>query len=80
MTDVYAAALFPTKLSSDDDSGFRHGFRAKASLPLTQSASAVTHNTTRLCLIDVTLWDCYIYADTVRALSISSCLMEKVQD
>ena len=69
MTDVYTAALLPTKPSSDDDSGFRHGFRAEASLPLTQIAPAVTHNTTRLCWIDVTLWDCHIYADAVRALS-----------
>ena len=49
MTDVYTAALLPTKPSSDDDSGFRHDFRAEASLPLTQSVPAVTHNTTRLC-------------------------------
>ena len=38
MTDVYTAALLPTKPSSDDDSVFRHGFEAEASLPLTQSA------------------------------------------
>ena len=49
MTDVCMAALLPTKPSSDDDSGFRHGFRAEASLPLAQSASAVTHDTSRLC-------------------------------
>ena len=55
MTDVYTTALLLTKPSSDDDSGFRHGFRAEASLPLTQSTSAVTHDTTRLCWIDVTL-------------------------
>ena len=55
MTDVYTTALLPTKPSSDDDSGFRHGFGAKALLPLTQSAPAVTHNTTRLCWIDVTV-------------------------
>ena len=30
MTDVYTAALLPKKPSSDDDSGFRHGFGAKA--------------------------------------------------
>ena len=29
MTDVYTAALLPTKPSSDDVSGFRHGFEAK---------------------------------------------------
>ena len=47
MTDAYTAALLPTKPSSDDDCGFRHGFGAEASLPLTLSAPAVTHDTTR---------------------------------
>ena len=42
---------------------------AKASLPLTQSAPAVSHDTTRLCQIVVTLWDCHIHTDAVRALS-----------
>ena len=41
MTDVCTAALFPTKPSSDDDSGFRHGFGIEASLPLTQSAPEI---------------------------------------
>ena len=41
MTDVYTAALLLTKPSSDDDPGFRHGFGAEPSLPLTQSARAV---------------------------------------
>ncbi len=68
ITDVYTTALLPTKPSSDDDSGFSHGFGAEASLPLTKSAPPVTHDTTRLCWIDVTLWDCYIHADAVRAL------------
>ena len=67
MTDVCTAALHPTKPSSDD--GFRHGFEAEASLPLTQGAPIVTHNTTRLCWIVVTLWNCHIDADAVRALS-----------
>ena len=58
-----------TKPSSDDDSGFRHGFGAEASLPLTQSAPAVSHDTTKLCQIVVTLWDCQIHADAVRAIS-----------
>ena len=49
MIDVYTAALLPTMPSSDDDSGFRHGFGAEASLPLTQSAPAVIHDTSRLC-------------------------------
>ena len=65
MNDVYATALLLTKPSSDDDSGFRHGFRARASLPQTQSTTAVTHNTTRLSWIDVTLWDCHICIDTI---------------
>ena len=69
MTDVYTAALLPTKLSSDDDSEFRHGFGAEVSLPLTQSSPPVTHDTTRLCWIDVTLWECHIQADVLTALS-----------
>ena len=69
MTDVYTAALLPTKLSSDDNFGFRHGFGAEASLPQTQSLLVVTHDTTRLCWIDVILWDCHIHADAFRVLS-----------
>ena len=85
MTDIYTAALFLTKSSSDDDTGFRHGFGDEASLPQTQSPSAVTHDTTRRCWIDVTLWDCHIHNDAVRILSstflcIYPCLMEKVHD
>ena len=85
MTDVYTAALHPTNLSSDDNSGFMHGFGTEASLPLTQSTPAVTHDTTRLCCIDVILWERHIHTDAVRALSriflcISSCLTEEVQD
>ena len=38
MTDVYTAAMLLMKPSSDDHSGFRHDFGAKALLPLTQSA------------------------------------------
>ena len=60
MTDIYTASLLPTKTSSADYSVFRHGFGVEASLSLTQSASVVTHDTTRLCWIDVTLWDCLI--------------------
>ena len=55
ITDVYTTALLLTKPSSDDDSGFRHGFGAEASLPLAQSAPAVSHDTTRLCQIVVAL-------------------------
>ena len=69
MTDVYTPALFPTKPSSDDDSGFRHGFGTEASLPLTLCTSVVTHNTTRPYWIGVTQWDCHIHTDAVRALS-----------
>ena len=63
ITDVYTTALLLTKPSSDDDSGFWHGFGAEASLPLTQRAPAVSHNTTRVCQIVVALWDCQIHAD-----------------
>ena len=70
ITDVYTTSVLLTKPSSDDnDSGFRHGFGTEASLPLAQSAPAVSHDPTRLCQIVVTLWDCQIHADAVRALS-----------
>ena len=69
MTDVYTAVLLPTKPPSDDDTGFRHGLWVEVSLPLTQSAPAVIHNTTILCWIVITLEDCYIHTDAVRALS-----------
>ena len=58
-------ALLPTKPSSDDDSRFE----AEAPLPLAQSAPAVSHDTTRLCQIVITLWYCHYHADAVRALS-----------
>ena len=70
MADVYTAVLLPTKPSLDDASGFRHGFGAESSLPLTQSAPAVTHDTTRPCLRDVTVWNCHVYVDAVRALDL----------
>ena len=69
ITDVYTTALLLTNPSSDDDCGFRHGFGAEASLPLAQSPTAVSHDTTRLCQIVVALWDCQIHADAVRSLS-----------
>ena len=69
LTDVCTTALLPTKPSSDNDSGFRHGFGVEASLPQAHSAPAVSHDTIRLCQSVVTLWDCHIRADTVRALS-----------
>ena len=37
ITDVCTTGLLPTKPSSDDDSGFRHGFGAEASLPIALS-------------------------------------------
>ena len=67
--DVYTTALLLTKPSSDDDSGFRHGFGAETSLPLAQSTPAVSHDTTRLYQTVVALGDCQIHTDTVRALS-----------
>ena len=69
MTDVCTAVLLPTKPTSNNDSGFRHSFEAETSLPLTQSAPAVTHDTTRLCWIVFTQINCHIHADVVRALS-----------
>ena len=69
ITDVYTTALLLTKLSSDDDSGFRHGFGAETSLPLAQCAPPVSHDTIRLCQIVLAQWDCKIHVDAVRALS-----------
>ena len=69
ITGDCTTALIPTKPSSDDDSGFRHGFGAEALLPLAQSTPAVSHNTTRFCQSVVPLWDCHIHADAVRTLS-----------
>ena len=54
ITDVYTTALLLTKPSSDDDSGLRHGFGAEASLPLNQSAPAVSHDTARLFVLERT--------------------------
>ena len=68
-TNTARAVLLPTKPSSDDDSGFRHGFGAEASLPLAQSAPAVSHDTTRLCWFDLAAWVCQIHADADSALS-----------
>ena len=68
-TNTARAVLLPTKSSSDDDSGFRHGFGAEASLPLTQSAPAVSHDTTRLCWFDLATWVCQIQADADSTLS-----------
>ena len=69
ITDVYTTALLLTNLSSDDYFEFRHGFGAEASLTLTQSTPAVSHDTTKLCQIVVALRDCQIHADAVIALS-----------
>ena len=69
ITDVCTIALLPTKPLLDDDFGSRHGFGTKAPLPLAQSTPAVSHVTKRFCQIVVTLWDCHIRADAVRALS-----------
>ena len=69
MTDICTAVLLLTKPSSDDNFGFRHGFGSKASSSLMQSAPAVTHDTARLCWIDVTLWDGHIHTGAVRVLS-----------
>ena len=59
--------MLPVKSSSDDDPGFRHGFRAEASLPLTQGAPAVSHNITRLYWMVFNLYECRIHSDAVTA-------------
>ena len=69
ITDVCTTALLLRKPSSDDDSRFRDGFGTEASLPLAQSVPAISHDTTRLCQIVATVWDCHIHTDAVRALS-----------
>ena len=60
--------LLPVESSSVDDPGFRHDFRAEASLPLTQGTPAVSHNTTRLYRIVFDLYDCHICSDAVTVL------------
>ena len=55
----FTAALLSIKPLSDDDTRFRHGFGAEASLLLAQSALAVTHDTTSLCWIVIS----HIHAD-----------------
>ena len=67
--DVRTTAFLLTKRSSVDEYGFRYGFGAEASLPLSQSPPAVSHDTAKLCQIAVTLWDCLIHADAVRDIS-----------
>ena len=67
ITDLWTTAFLSTKPSSDNDSGFRHGFGAKASLPLAQSPPAISHDIT-VCQIVITLWDCHIHADVLRVL------------
>ena len=62
------AVLVPIKSSWDDDPGFRHGFGAEASLPLTQGAPVVSHNTTRLYWMVFDLYECLIRSDAVTVL------------
>ena len=55
ITVVCTTALLLTKPSSGNDSRFRHGFGAEASLSLALSTPAVPYDITRLCQIVVTL-------------------------
>ena len=69
MHAVQIAVLLPTKPSFNNDFGFKHGFRAEASLPLTQNAPAGPNNTTKLCWsVVVNLWECYIHTDIIKGL------------
>ena len=56
--------MLPKKFSSNDDPGFR----AEASLPLTQSAPAVSHKTTRLYWMVFVLYECHILSDAATVL------------
>ena len=67
-TSAKEAVLLPVKSSSDDDPGFRLGFKTEASSPLTQGAPAVSHNTTRLYWMVFNLYECHIRSDAVTAL------------
>ena len=60
--------MLPVKSSSDDNPGFRHGFGAEASLPLTQGTPAVSHNTTRLYWMMFDLYECHIRSDAITVL------------
>ena len=64
-TAAKEAVLLPVKSSSDDDPGFRHGFGAEASLPLTQGTPAVSHNAIRLYWMVFNLYECLIRSDAV---------------
>ena len=55
ITDVCTTALLLKRPSSGDDSGFRLSFGPKPSLPLAKSTPVVSHDTTRLFQIVVTL-------------------------
>ena len=68
MITTYTAVLFPAKPSLYNDSGLRHGFEPKATLPKTQSTPTVSHDTTSLCWFIVTLWECHIYTDAIKTL------------
>ena len=67
-TAAKEAALLPVKSSSDDDPGFRHGFGTEASLPLTQGAPAVSHNTTRLYWMWFNQYEGQMRSDAVTVL------------
>ena len=68
-TAAKIAVLLRIKSSSNDDSWFRHGLGAEASLPLTHGAPAVSHNTTRLYWMVFDLHECHIRPDAVTVLS-----------
>ena len=61
--------MLPIKSSPDDDPGFKYGFWAEASLPVTQGAPAVSHNTTRLIWMVFALYECHIHSDVVKGES-----------
>ena len=47
----------------------QHCFQQSLHQMMTRGSGSVSHDSTRLCQIVVTLWDFYIHADAVRALS-----------
>ena len=65
---IYKNCRKRSSSSSDDDPGFRIDFGAEVSLPLTQGAPAVSHNTTRLYWMVFNLYECHIRSDVVTAL------------
>lgn len=63
LTVAHTIVLLPTKPSSDDDSGFKHGFGARSII--TTSPKQLSHISQyyKTMLDCCNLWDCYVHTD-----------------